>query len=533
MKNKTLKYVILIIVSALITMLPMFLNEYTSGHDTKFHVANIESLEEQIRSGNSIKILGNMASNFGYGTGLFYPPLPHISAALINFITNNTLTSIKFVYFIGLVISGITMFFLSKKLSNSDEIGLLSAIIYMVFPYHISNIYIRDAQNESLLFAFLPIIINGLYELFKNNNRKKFYILFISGYVFSMLTHLTMMVYFSVIVIIFMIFKYKQTFKNIKSLIIASIFILGITSFFWMPLLEQKLFGDYRVFQDGVMVQGTWGNGLNPFTYINLFVNWKDEKVKYFIDAITLILFVIALINFKKVENKFYKYILTFGIISFVISTVLFPWDIFPKTFRIMQFPWRFVSFVSISVSLIAPLAISSFQDKKIISIILCVSIILLSQPLLHSFSNEKIDLNNEYYKEGEGFQREYLPVKLYDNIEYYENRENIIINVTNKYATVNIIKNEVPKLEFSVQTEGNVILELPRIYYTGYTLKDSNNKEYKLYENNNGFIEVEIPSGKYMLNYTGTKIDKVCNIISIIGMFGYIVLCIKKYKHL
>lgn len=533
MKNKTLKYVFLIILSALITMLPMFLNEYTSGHDTKFHVANIEGITEQIKEGNSIKILGNMASNFGYGTGLFYPPLPHITASLINLVTNNTLISIKIVYFIGLLISGLTMFFLSKKLSDSNEIGLLSAIIYMVFPYHISNIYIRDAQNESLLFAFLPIIINGLYELFKNNNRKKFYILFISGYVFSMLTHLTMMVYFSVIVIVFMIIKYKQTFKNIKPLIIASLFILSITSFFWMPLLEQKLFGYYRVFQDGVMVQGTWGNGLNPFAYINLFVDWKNEKVKYFIDAVTLILLIITLINFKKIENKFYKYILIFGIISFILSTVLFPWDIFPKAFRIMQFPWRFVSFVSISVSLISPLAISSFQDKKIISIILSILIILLSQPLLHPFSDEKIDLQNGYYKEGEGFQSEYMPVKLYDNIEYYENRKDGIINMTNNLATINITKNEVPRLEFSVQTEGNVIIELPRIYYIGYTLKDTNNKEYKLYENNNGFIQTEISSGKYILDYTGTKVDKVCNIISIIGIFGYIILCIKKSKHI
>ena len=203
MKNKkTLMYICFIVLAALITMLPMFLSDYTNGHDTKFHVANIESITEQFKSGNmNFKILGNMGSDFGYGTGLFYPPLPHVSAALINLVTNNTLISVKIVYFIGLLISGLTMFFLSKKLSNSNEIGLISAIIYMVFPYHISNIYIRDAQNESILFAFLPLIINGLYELFKNKNNKKFYILFISGYILSMLSHLTMMVYFTVIIL--------------------------------------------------------------------------------------------------------------------------------------------------------------------------------------------------------------------------------------------------------------------------------------------------------------------------------------------
>lgn len=531
MKNKkNLIYIILIVVAALIIMMPMFLNDYTNGHDTRFHVANIESITEQLKSGNiNPKILGNMGNDFGYGTELFYPPLPHVASALINLITNNTLISIKLVYFIGLLISGLTMFYLSKKLSDSNEIGLLSAIIYMVFPYHVSNIYIRDAQSESMLFAFLPLIVNGLYELFKNKSNKKFYILFISGYVLSMLSHLTMTVYFTVIILGFLIVKYKETLKNIKPFIIASSFILLITSFFWMPLLEQRLLGSYRVFQDGVMVQGTWGNGLNPFAYINLFVNWRDEKVKYFIDAITLILLVCTLFKFKTIENKFYKYVLIFGIISFIISSWLFPWDIFPKAFRIMQFPWRFVGFFAISVSLLAPLSISAFNDKKVISIILGVAIILLSMPLLHPFSDEKVDLDNIDYVAGEGFEHEYLPVKLYDNIDYYNNRTKDILNITDKDAIINTISNDVPKLEFSVETLENVKVELPRIYYIGYTLSDESGNTYNLYENSNGFIETEIPSGTYTLDYTGTNIDKVCNILSIIGLLGYVIIYFKK----
>lgn len=234
MKEKqSIKYISLIFIVAIITMIPMFFNDYMNGHDTRFHVSSIESITEQYKDGNfSHKIIGNVANGFGYGTGLFYPPLPHVTSSLINLVTNNTLISIKIVYFIGLFISGLTMFFLSKKISKSDEIGLLSAVIYMLFPYHISNIYIRDAQNESILLAFLPLIISGLYELFKNNNRKKFYLLFASGYVLSMISHLTMTVYFTIIILIFLTVKYKKTIKNITPLVVSSIFILAITSFF-------------------------------------------------------------------------------------------------------------------------------------------------------------------------------------------------------------------------------------------------------------------------------------------------------------
>lgn len=339
-----------------------------------------------------------------------------------------------------------------------------------------------------------------------------------------------MMLYFTAIILVFLIVKYKKTLKNIKPLILSSLLILISTSFFWMPLMEQRLLGNYRVFYEGVMVQGTWGNALNPFTYINLTVNWRDEKIKYFIDIITLILLICTLINFKNIEkeNKYYKYILIFGIISFVLSSKIFPWDIFPKSFRIMQFPWRFVSFFSLSVSLLAPLSISSFKDKNIITLILFIGIILLSLPLLHPFSDELINLDNLDYEFGEGSQHEYMPVKLYNNLEYYKNRTDKIIITTNE-VTVEMISNEVPKLEFSIQTKENITVEFPRIYYIGYTLEDQNGNKYKLYENSNGFIETKIPSGTYILDYTGTKIDRICNVLSLIGLLGYTVLCIKK----
>ncbi len=526
MKKEHTKNICIIILIAIITLLPMFFSDYTNGHDTKFHIANIISYTQQIKSGYLIpKILGNMAHGFGYATGVFYPPLAHLIASYFNVIINSPFVSIYLTYFIGLLTSGLSMYFLSIKISKNSSVGLVSSAIYMLFPYHICNIYIRDAQAESILFAFLPLIINGLYELFVLENTKKFYILFISGYVLCMLSHLTLTVFFTVIILILLALNFKKTIKNIKPFLIASIFILLITSFFTVPLVLNKISTMYRVFEEGVMVQGTWGNGLSPKDYINVFVNYKDEKVKYFIDICSIIMLVITFINYKKYNNKFYNYVLIFGIISFVISTRLFPWDIFPKSFRIFQFPWRFVSFVSISVSLLSPLCLNYFLDNKVISYIICLVLVLLSQPLLHSFSNELIDLNNIDYKIGEGWESEYLPSRVYNNLDYYNSRDHLI-----KGADATIILDSVPKLKFSIDTTDYVTIELPRIYYKGYTLKDENGNFYNLSLNENGFIEANVGEGVYTLDYTTSKINNLYVIISLISLIGCVIfIWIKK----
>lgn len=511
-----LKAILIIFFISLFAMLPMFLNSYKSSHDTKFHLANIVSLTETIKE-NIIpsKIVPNIANNFGYGIGLFYPPLAHFFIAYTNILLDNPITSIKIFYFIILFSSGITMYFLSKKISNSWEIGLVSATIYMLFPYHLSNIYIRDAQNEALLFVFLPIIISGLYELYKNNNIKKFYILFITGYVGGMLSHLTMMVYFTFIILLIMLLNLKKTIKNIKPLLVSSFFILTITSFFLIPLLEQKIFGNYRVFMDGVMVEGTFNHALIFFDYFNCINTLKTNDIKYFIDIITLFMLILSLIKYKKLNNKFYNCLLIFGIISLVLSSKLIPWDLLPKSFRIMQFPWRFETFVALSVSLISPLCLKLLKNKTILSFIICSSILLFVYPTLNQATDEVIDLNNIEYFYGLGAQEEYLPVKMYDNKEYFDNRSEDIIIISGNGNVEEKNKTNL-KLEFNIS--GEVVVEFPRIYYVGYKLKDIYNNEYEIYENENGFIEANLKEGKYILEYSNNTY--LVSIISILGGF-------------
>lgn len=527
MKNRksSLLCIAILFVVTLVTMMPMWTSPYYSSHDTKFHIKNIEMLTEQIKEKPLFpsKVVKDIGNDFGYATDLFYAPLAHTSSSYLNVIFQNPTITLKIVHFIVLWLSGITMYFCSKKISNSNGVGLLSAIIYMLFPYHLSDIYIRDALSETFIFIFLPMIVSSLYSL-SQNDRKAFYPLFITGYVGGILSHLNLMAYLTVILLAFLLFKWKFTLKNFKPLILSSIIILLITSPFLVGLIQQKVLGNYRVFIDGVMVQGTWPWALDPFDYLNVMNNYGNQEAKFFLDLTTIILLVITLIKYKKINSKFYNYILVFGIITLILSTKLFPWDILPRYARIIQFPWRMETFVAVSISLLAPLCLKLLSERKMTVSILTIIMILFAQPNLKAASSEIINMNDLPGWYGRGYQQEYLPQATYENKEYFDSR-NLDILIEEGSGSVTIQEDKMPKLVFSVETLDKIKVELPRLSYVGYTLKDSHKKSYVLSENKNGFLEATIPSGQYTLDFTGTKIDMIARSISIITLLGCVIV--------
>ena len=54
-----------------------------------------------------------------------------------------------------------------NKLTKSKEVGALAAILYMLMPYHLNDMYIRNALGEFLSYIFIPLVFLGLYKIFQ------------------------------------------------------------------------------------------------------------------------------------------------------------------------------------------------------------------------------------------------------------------------------------------------------------------------------------------------------------------------------
>ena len=81
---------------------------------------------------------------------------------------------------------------------------------------------------------------------------------------------------------------------------------------------------------------------------------------------------------------------------------------------------------------------------------------------------------------------------------------------------------------------EKDTTLELPYLYYLGYEVKINGNK-INYFESNNGFIAVKIEEdmsqADITVSYTGTTLEKVSYVISLLAFIGFIGYVIKEKR--
>lgn len=511
-------YLIIIIVS-IVSIFPLLVKSNVWGHDTNFHLANIEDITNSISFTNPLpKISTNIGNNLGYGVHLFYPPLPHYISGYINLffkiINLGTDNCLVFIYLIASILSGISMYHLSLELTKNKYIALTSSVIYLLFPYRMGDIIVRSSLNEVFIFIFIPMILLSLNRLINN---KSYLWLFVVGYTGLILSHLVMTLYTTLFLIIWAIIclKKENIIKLIKGVILVTILVLPFLSL----LISQKLNGNYLVFLDGYMSNINYMNAFSLSIKDFLIpLNNYSWDIPHFINILVLISFIFSIYFFikEKKKDKNIIYLLILYFICFIMCLNIFPWKIMPKTLYMIQFPWRLQTYIAISISIIAPLCLKLLDKKyiKYVTTLFIVVLLIMQIPFLKSMMTYEFLLEKEInYDYGTGHSKEYLPVSTYKNIEYFNNRDN---KINCNDCNSKIIKNNSKELIFEINTTNEQKIELPKLYYFGYQLKNNNNEDIKLYENENGFIEFIGNTGTFTLTYKTPLLYRISIFLSI-----------------
>lgn len=547
-KIVTNPYLIILVVTILIMSPLIFSKNYIAGNDTDFHISNIYSIYTNMIQGNFSKILPIIAQGFGYGTGIFYPRLAHMSTAVLTAIFGgNVIGALKAIHFIVYFLSAVMMYKLVYRIFNNKCSAIVSSIFYLTFPYTITEVFVRDSLAESFMFIFMPMIILGLYELFYGN-KKAFYIWFILGYVGIINSHLVLAVYFTALVCIYLSLNIKKVFKkeNFKCLCLASILIILLTASFTIPLLEHKALGIYTVFEGNSMSdRGTIVNSTMGFKDFFLQEPSKDfSLITYYLNLLGVLLACITIIFNKKLikdnkEKNFFKFLIMLTIVLLFLMSKFCPWIILPKIMVMIQFVWRLETVLVLALSILAGLVLRVFNTKKSKVIMLIVIILFNGYTVYNAYNFDMIkeinihDINLS--ERGMGWEREYLPTATEENLEYFEKRnQEILIKEGNSEIT--ILENNTPNLKATIENcSKEMTIELPRIYYLGYDAKiindNGNETKLELYMNDKGFVETKVNSnGTLVFKYTGTTANKIANTISIITLIGILAYIIVKY---
>ena len=461
-------------------------------------------------------IYSKFANGFGYAINLFYSPIVTYGPLFFRIFGLHYYTCLKLFAYSTILISCFTMYNFLYEVSKKREIAILGAIIYAFIPYRLETIFNRFAIGEFTAYIFFPMLFHGLFNLLKGDGKKHYYIA-ISA-IGLILTHTISTEYSAIFALLYIIFNFKQL-KNkgvIRKIVINVIFILAITTFFTVPLMEHKILGNYVIFNSTSMKSLPSDVQNSTIKISQLFKDIGEVNgVSFKIGIPLIILTLLGIVSYKKVDKNIRSEYITFAVIAMIslaMVTKLFPWIIMPKTLTTLQFAWRMLAFFEFALSIICAINLYYFIDiickksnknskntkvhtktENLYNMLLLFAIIVIIISMMkidynYSYEKEKFLTDEEYEtKINEknsiwSINREYLPEKV-DVKElgksYLDYREDKVYVLEGNATIINEKKKDL-QLEFDIENyKANTILELPYVYYLGYkvTIEQKDNE--------------------------------------------------------
>jgi hypothetical protein len=129
-----------------------------STHDMAQHLAVMKQFDVVLRSGTLYpRWLPDINRGYGAPWTNFYPVGFYYLTSLVNVVTGNWMTTLFVLSGLGLAASAIAFYLASRGLYGRWP-SALAALLYMVLPYHLVDLYWRGAMPEFMVFVLIPPI---------------------------------------------------------------------------------------------------------------------------------------------------------------------------------------------------------------------------------------------------------------------------------------------------------------------------------------------------------------------------------------
>lgn len=541
-REKEIINYILIIIASIIISIPLAnksLNIYRD--DGIQHICRIIGTEQTLADKQFLPmIMSNLCNNFGYSWNIFYSPLTAYMSVMFRIFNFSYVNCLKLCMFVIVLLSGLTMYKLTFRITKNKKLATLASIIYILAPYRITDMYIRTALAELASFIFIPIVFEGLYIIV--NEEKKSYKLAL-GAAGLILTHQVIAMYTAIICFVYLIvfFKKLKSKTVLKNIGVNLLFCILMTSFYWVGLLQHYFSTSYEVFVPGRMEREEVLIFYKA-KFSQLFITNSEQTMIYEVGLLSVIGLILTPIAYKKIPQEYkktYMFFLITGIVLIAMTLTIFPFEKLPKALTMLQFTFRLFTFTSFFFAFVVAtnfaILIKNFKTLDIV-VLLTISILLLvpykSKLDFNLKDNEERLINGVRITENTGrvhagmASMEYLPTKAFKNLKYIANRKDEVIVLDNNEAVISDYTKQASNMNCKISNiNKETTIELPYIYYLGYRVY-ADGQEIKYTESDNGFIQINIAKDSQIkVKYLGTNEMLISYAVSIISFATIIVL--------
>ena len=542
--NKKSHFWIFFFVLALLSLAMVYLYlPFIPGHDSYFHFRRLQALMDGIKESPFLIYTDYTAiEGYGYFTKGFYPDFVLIPFAIIGNLTNLDF-AYHFTVFTMTVLCGVFTYMAVNRIYKSSYAAAISAILYTFALYRLLDVFHRGALGEAISFTFVPLAILGIYEIIKGDYKKwyihtiAFSLLFFNHPLSTLLTFIT--------VVILVLIYYKSMFKEPKRilyLVISGIATIPVISYVLFPMIEQLVSNTYNYEVNPLMSVGATTLGISaiiPGLFMGIVY-----PLRTFTPAVGLLLTCAVTIRLfipgKLSRLKDADIGVIIGFVYICATSYWFPWSIFPfNKLNIIQLPWRLYEFTSyffaVAGGYYLTLLLKSNPRRLIAGglVVICTLFVLMNDAKLYHDTRITEDIKREALPENRYhlIGLEYVPAKIpkVPSIEYFIERGD---SVKSNYSNISNFGRDKSVITFHAETNRTDNLELPLIYYKGYTAK-LNGENISVSESDNGLVQIPVnKSGDIKVYYGGTIIQKlswIITLLSILSLCAYIFLSKKK----
>lgn len=531
--------ILLLVAAVIYSSVPSFRDNISDLYDTSFHISRLWNLVSGLKAGQiPIRCAGYSYNGYGAVTSVFYPDIllyPFALLLLAGVSTNYVMQCI----FVSLnILSCITMYRCAMHILKDRWTAVISSILYTLAIYRITDVYIRCALGEAIAFAFLPILIRGIWSVwFGNKEEWPWLTLGVCAVFFSHMLTVLMFLLGMVGLFIFYLPKLLRE-KRLAPLFKAGLLTLFICLFQLIPMFDYWK-TDVGPMGMNMSVAGSavspaqlflWGEGDMPVDPWDTTLSGLPAEPGMILN-IGAVLAIYFLLARKDTDRKTRQNILRFSIIGLLgayATTTLFPWE-YLSTFTnrvsdFFQFAWRFLIIPTVFFSLSAAFGyrqITKEGEKPAIFVLIIAIIMVL--PTLGAQTRF-----NDVYRFGEAHE---IIIQTEYNIPGTDvkNVRSCAVTPTEGIEVSDYVK-EGNHITCSVNASQDGQIRFPLFGFMGYRVTISG-QEVPYFCTGNNQLTVNVTQGQHdlLIHYVGKPYWHVFDVISLISFIFLLVVMKRK----
>ena len=533
-------FIFLMLLTLLVSYLLLDPDNFINGTDTMFHLCRIKGIAADMKAGifpPRIELF--WMDDVGYGVGFYYPEIFLTGPAACLLLGFDLLTVYKYFNLFYVFCTLLVFFLAAKKLSGGRYAAGYAAAIYIGFSvYRIHNQFCRDGLGESLAYIFMPLIITGLYRIFRRE--KAGWQIFAIGFTGVLLTH---MISFSIAVIltaVFLLIRIRTLLRDrmiIADLLKSVCLALCLSAFFLLPMVEQ--INKTPALKINQILSGaidlSYASEAIPFRslFLREWVILPDggRILDMYPGWPMLLVPVLRLLLIKRKEDlRTADTLMAAGIIVCLCGTDLFPWQLFSRFLNTIEKSWRLFQSGTVFLSLAGGLYIGALCTKANRIYCLCGLFLfcaIFTPPIYkETYTRHHIVFKHDFYLPNNQITgAEYMPPDL--SRRYIEPNIDRIQTADSSVQISNFKRQPLSiSFDFLAPVSAEIDFTVPFIYYYGYRAElippDGSVSMLTASAAGDGFVRVQGPeteSGTIHVFYRRTPVQTAGDIISLLTM--------------